>query len=418
MTKTYSIANALRLTLSFDTIQYGLDPDALFFPAVRRNQKRGFLFVSKVLGKHLAIRPAALSAAAKLLACADTGAVPDTLFTDTVNQTAAPPFPSLYRSVVSSRTLVPESTLFIGFAETATGLAQAVADCFDGDFCYASTTRMEISGMRSLQFQEVHSHASEHFLYLDRIADFMKRCRRVVLIDDELTTGNTSLNLIRELHRMYGIQKYAIYTLLDWSNPEQRRKLERELHSSIEVISLVKGHILEVESAQPDFEPEEYSGNAGADYQAVRAGALLTCPSGAFSPGRTAFTGIELHRQAEYSRQLAAALCVSPERTLFLGTGECIYTPMLLAGFCGGQSFHSTTQSPVIPLEGSAIVSGAHFHAPDCYSATGYVYNIPAGTFEQAVIFSEQETQQAAGLRQLTAYLNNLGIRKVTVVSL
>lgn len=72
----------------------------------------------------------------------------------------------------------------------------------------------------------------------------------------------------------------------------------------------------------------------------------------------------------------------------------------------------------MIPLEGSAIVSGAHFNAPDCYSATGYVYNIPAGTFEQAVIFSEQETQQATGLRQLTAYLNSLGIRKVTVVSL
>ncbi|MCQ4735728.1 TRSP domain-containing protein, partial [Anaerotruncus colihominis] len=45
-------------------------------------------------------------------------------------------------------------------------------------------------------------------------------------------------------------------------------------------------------------------------------------------------------------------------RTLYLGSGELIYAPALIAGFCGGGAFHSTMQSPVFPLPGSAIVSG------------------------------------------------------------
>ena len=32
-----------------------------------------------------------------------------------------------------------DRALFLGFAETATGLARAVADCFDGEMAYIST---------------------------------------------------------------------------------------------------------------------------------------------------------------------------------------------------------------------------------------------------------------------------------------
>ena len=70
MITSFTLENNLQLTLELDTPRFGLSPDALFGLAARQNQQRAFLFVSKVLGKHLPIRPGALLAAGKLLALA------------------------------------------------------------------------------------------------------------------------------------------------------------------------------------------------------------------------------------------------------------------------------------------------------------------------------------------------------------
>ena len=61
---------ALELELEISETRFGLLPEDLFRLAVRQNTQRAFLFVSKVLGKHLPVEPAALLAAGKLLALA------------------------------------------------------------------------------------------------------------------------------------------------------------------------------------------------------------------------------------------------------------------------------------------------------------------------------------------------------------
>ena len=72
---SYSLGDTLRLHMEVHASRFGLKPEDLFELAVRRNSKRSFLFVSRVLGKHLPIRPSALLAAGKLLALAYLGAV-------------------------------------------------------------------------------------------------------------------------------------------------------------------------------------------------------------------------------------------------------------------------------------------------------------------------------------------------------
>lgn len=60
-----------------------------------------------------------------------------------------------------------EKTLFIGFAETATALGQAVFVCFSGNCTYIHTTRNDISGnYKKFNFVEEHSHAPEQYLYI------------------------------------------------------------------------------------------------------------------------------------------------------------------------------------------------------------------------------------------------------------
>ena len=58
MITSFTLENNLQLTLELDTPRFGLSPDALFGLAARQNPQRAFLFVSKVLGKHLPIRRA------------------------------------------------------------------------------------------------------------------------------------------------------------------------------------------------------------------------------------------------------------------------------------------------------------------------------------------------------------------------
>ena len=161
---TYTVGEALRLTLALERPRFGLTPEDLFSLAVRDNPKRAFLFVSRVLGKHLSRPPAVLLAAGRLLALAMTRD-PDCAawWTDVLTGRTTPPFAQILSRRQAERVDVSEAerTLFLGFAETATGLARAVADCFGGESGYVSTTRLHRPGAY-LTFEETHSHASTH----------------------------------------------------------------------------------------------------------------------------------------------------------------------------------------------------------------------------------------------------------------
>ncbi|MDM0115185.1 phosphoribosyltransferase domain-containing protein [Variovorax sp. J22R133] len=151
--------------------------------AARHNPKRGFLFVSKVLGKHWPCKPSVMRAAHFALA----------------TKLAAPG---------------DAPALFIGLAETATGLGQGVFEQYlerfgQGSALYVQTTRYPLSGAQMLPFLERHSHAQNLRLHVPEREDWagmFKRARLLVLVDDELSTGDTCLSLIAA----YGAQNPAL----------------------------------------------------------------------------------------------------------------------------------------------------------------------------------------------------------------
>lgn len=410
----FSLPPALQLTLLLEQGRFDLRAEDLFQMAVRQNAQRTFLFVSKVLGKHLPIHPAALLAGGKLLSMAWLGQEEAGDWPDLLRGRLELPFPEILARLDATRhTLGPaERTLFLGFAETATGLARAVADCFDGEMAYVSTTRLDRPEESPLTFDESHSHARTHLLYLDPEDPFLHACQQVVLVDDELTTGNTALRLVRQLHGLYGMRRFTLMTLLDNSGVAGREALEAELGIEIQAVSLLHGQFVDVISnALPPLDLTDLQGQVGEEPQVILLKGLPLSE-------RHPMTAAELRLQRERCGEVAAALGPGGSDTLYLGTGEFIYAPALIAGLCGGSRFHSTTQSPVYPMAGSAIVSGAHFDSPDCYSATGYLYNLPHGAHTKAVVLAEEETLSMPGLRQLTAYLRSRGVEKVTVAAL
>ena len=68
----------------------------------------------------------------------------------------------------------------------------------------------------------------------------------IVLVDDEITTGKTALNIIRSIQNKFPREEYIIASLLDWrshTNRKQFKQLEEELQIKIHVISLLEGSI-------------------------------------------------------------------------------------------------------------------------------------------------------------------------------
>ena len=87
----------------------------------------------------------------------------------------------------------------LGYAETATALGHCVAESLAAD--YLHSTRRRVPGYQPVAgFDEEHSHATRHLL-LPADPGLLAGAGPLVLVDDELSTGQTVLNTIEALHR-------------------------------------------------------------------------------------------------------------------------------------------------------------------------------------------------------------------------
>ena len=147
-------------------------PDSLLGFAARDNAKRGFLFLSKVLGKHWPVTPQRMAE---------------------IHESLAAGVPELQGPVV-----------FISMAETGIGLGQGMFEAWqrahpDQPALFLHTTRYRVGDESLIEFEEAHSHAPRQFLHWP--ADPAQRAlfagmRSLVLVDDEASTGNTFVNLL------------------------------------------------------------------------------------------------------------------------------------------------------------------------------------------------------------------------------
>ncbi|MEE4566017.1 phosphoribosyltransferase family protein [Paenibacillus polymyxa] len=432
--------------------------------AARVNKKRSFLFVSKVLGKHIPVNPytSLLSGAALAILLykelvPQSGQQMDKLIREAVRGLLDSNYANeAYEKLMDERLsfAFPEPIKFVGFAETATALGHSMYRLFDDGATYIHTTREDIPGLRPIiRFEEEHSHAVDHRCYALN-EDAFAGDGPIVLVDDEITTGKTTLNIIRDIQEHFPRKQYVIASLLDWrtdSDEQAFADLEAELGIRITPLSLLKGKI-EIQGA-PILDHTEYAGQTGnAEHAATSTAEVnkdfsgvvdhclekdasafervshssLSTDGYANTTPYLKYTGrfglqsadnsaldAEITRTAERLNQLR-----SGQRTLVMGTGEFMYIPMRIAAELGPDVYYqSTTRSPVYPHreEEYGVACGVTYPSPEDSTVGNFIYNVEPGQYDEIFVLLERESDPERMKPMLDA-LSCLGCDKVHVV--
>jgi hypothetical protein len=439
------VLDNLSVNIKINENPYDIPVSSVFSIAARNNPKRSYLFVSKLIGKHIPVRPIVPFTAGYLLASrlAEYMGL-------TVNRKKIKEAVSLL-SCEQAGDFQPVSyelsgkSLFIGFAETATALGHAVYDCFKGNACYLHTTREDLRGtVDTIFFTEAHCHAPEQrCLVCD--ASLFTNNDLLVLIDDEITTGNTCLNFIKTIQEKYPQKHYIILTILDWRSKEAKEKyalFEQELGIKLEVISLYTGSFgcsLSGSAEKEQLSPVNIAVNGkqviltGEKSELSRVishnepiGRQINLP-GRYSSSYLQYTGRfginimdsdDLRKEASRLGKKLSQLRRG-EKTLCLGTGEFMYIPFLIAAGMGpGIAVQSTTRSPVQAhlRQGYAVQYAVTFTDPFRPNIKNFVYNIKPFYYDEVFVFWEREVKPEA-VAVLVQSLNGLGIERIVFVS-
>ena len=191
--------------VQIDSNPLGLSVETMYEMAARINKKRSFLFVSKVLGKHIARRPQVPLVASALLASIyyeeKTGEKlsEKSLLIEALMDESEDKLKKAYSAVREMNYELGESVVFIGFAETATALGHGVFDCFSDAAYIHSTRELIVDQEVTLFFEEEHSHATDQRCYAPE--HYLANDQTICLVDDEITTGKTALNIIESIQK-------------------------------------------------------------------------------------------------------------------------------------------------------------------------------------------------------------------------
>ncbi|NMM38719.1 MAG: hypothetical protein HHJ09_14690 [Glaciimonas sp.] len=361
--------------------------DDLIGFAARANAKRGFLFLSKVLGKHWPVTPQTMREIHVALATQ----VPENL---------------------------PGPVVFIAMAETAIGLGQGVFEAYkdanpDQAALFLHTSRYHVGDTPIIEFEEAHSHAPRQFLHIPTTAhlhDLLLRARSLVLIDDEASTGNTFLNLTAACRALNpAIERVHLSTITNFMGPAANDALSQRFGIAVTTGAALSG---------------EYTFTAGQLQRATDAAQVFEAY--ADRGASAAFGRLGLDRKLAVPADLANCLCAeisTGERTLVLGTGEFMHMAFLL-GLALEQrgvdvAVQSTTRSPI--LEWGAVGHALTF--PDNYGegVANFIYNVAPGQYDHIFICHEtppgpalHHFAQAVGGR-LFYFLSEKNIEEISV---
>ena len=361
MIQASRIAGTREIVLSTGTLQLDvrggtLPLDGLCTFAARRNPRRGFLFVSTVLGRYLPVRSASLMAAQRRLA----QILPHEL---------------------------PGPIVMVALAEAAIGLGQGVHQQYvestgRADVLFLHSTRYHLSHPLLATFDEPHSHAPAHHLH--RPIDptdgaLLDQARTVVLIDDEMTTGRTLGHLATALRAaLPSVEQVIPLVLTDWSGQDRTP-------TGTPPLSLLWGHYT--------FEP--------------RVGVAYDMPN--VVGDRADRTALLTRNEGRLGIRIPVPLPPVPSnidlsgRVLVLGTGEYQGGPARLAEALTRAGvdawFQATTRAPVKP--GQVIRSFVQGYDNYGEGMPNFLYNFDPQDWNTVLLC--QETPSAMACPQMLA---------------
>lgn len=262
----------------------------------------------------------------------------------------------------------------VAFAETATAVGNFVADALPGNPSVFQTTRETLNDCEILiEFREEHSHAVQQRIYGNHkdFADF----DYILIVDDEITTGNTALNFIEGLNRENINPRFGIASICNWQSDEQRGKIHER---GIDLFYLLSGRIrnacqkMAVSETLPQTE--------------------LSCENSARTELINVAIPISERLMHKSNRDLSSvfaavdSLKLKGETVRVIGTEEFMYVPICVAEYLENLGFtvicHSTTQSPidVISCDSDGIHSKTAIPSVYDRNRITYLYNFEERT--------------------------------------
>lgn len=371
-----------RGTLSLDyhiTGDYQLD-DLLGF-AERINPKRAFLFVSKVLGRHIPVAPHTMRQAFSDLA----HLIPDDL---------------------------PQPIVVIGMAETAVGLSAGVHQTLQQRYPNAillNSTRHAQDATLLTTFSEDHSHASQHLIYQSddpHIAKQVLNAKTLIMVDDEASTGNTCQNVVNALRQagLDSLEQVHLATLVDWS---LGKKLGETQANPFSDVGFFRHHLLSgswqwiaTPNAPNVVMPDVATTEAGSQ-PLLDTGNWGRLPTFDSTQGLiTLLNSLKSH--GDISR-------FGGKKILVLGSNEFVWLPFLLAETLehhGAEvKFSALTRSPIAIADNSAATHSVvktviKFYDNYGLGMTNFVYNVTPSDYDHVLLCVETPSDSVDSLWQ------------------
>ena len=317
------------------------------------NPKRDFLFVNTLLGKHIAVSGVEAIEMHQSLG-------------DEVYQ------------LFLRKGWADKKVLLVGFAETATALAQSLMyyalrqkEKFPLNIvAYVQTTREKIAknDFINISFEEEHSHATTQKLYFDPTLDYDV----VLFVEDEITTGNTILNFITQFEKYQAGKQYAVASILNWQNDADEQKF---VEKNVETTYLVRGKIKE--------ELPQFSISEGHTLDLFNKDVQYELELSATNNPRLPMTMSEFEKYEYFGniegKILKKILATKPSEAevLVIGTEENMFLPTVLASMLNAD-VKATTRSPIepSPTAGYPISSRTILNSAYEGERTTYLYNM------------------------------------------
>lgn len=320
-----------------------------------------------------------------------------------------------------------ERLLLIGFAETATAIGAQAAITLGTK--YIQTTREVIQDARYLFFSEAHSHATEQKLVKDDIDRVINDIDRIVFIEDEVTTGNTIMNIIKIITKEYQKKtKFAVASLLNGMTEEYLKIYQDE---KIELHYLVKtdhsGYGAVAEQYRCDglyicAIPENHTHeSADIDVQSEKnmREHIISIPG-----WMNARRFVDAKQYEAACRKLAETVIAETgvkqgERVLVIGTEEFMY-PALLTGQeiekmgCEVRS-HSTTRSPIAVSTEEEYPLHCRYELRSLYDPDRKTFIYDLESYDRVIVMTDSALVSLKGLETLI-YALRMKNENITVI--
>ena len=341
----------------------------------RNNPKRDFLFVNKYQGKHIPTEPIKVKAL--------TNELGELVYNNENIDKNKP-------------------VLVVGFCETATLLGRAIAEYLaDKNLMvyYMQTTREQLDCDKLFDFEEEHSHAVNEALYIkEKNSIDFESFGTAILVDDEISTGNTVLNFVEKIRCTLKNAKIIVASVCNWQDDRNSKGFKEKGISHIEIFKgKLKDSKVKLQCTQNTNRIHSKANNNIEISGYTIDSDLKILGQSLFKLERSGYWIDEKRKELE--RYLISAVVntivdeVKPGENIdIIGTEEFMYIPYKISSILASLPYnykvtvHATTRSPIDVIDESIAENGDslsncireafEIDSPYEDNRTTYIYNL------------------------------------------